>query len=45
MMVTDVCTVRYVASSTLNALAEMFSGAKAIMDWLGTCASLVAAEV
>lgn len=35
---------RYVAVCTLKALAEMFSSAKAIMDWLGTCATLVASE-
>lgn len=34
----------YVAVCTLNGLAEMFSSAKAIMDWLGTCATLVASE-
>eukprot|EP00605_Chrysophyceae_sp_TOSAG23-4_P002945 GSChrysophyteH1.ASY1.ANO1.3243.1 assembled CDS len=33
---------RYLADLTLNSLEEMFSGAKEIMDWLGTCAHLVA---
>jgi hypothetical protein len=34
-----------VANLTLESLQEMFSGAKEIMDWLGTVASLVAAQV
>jgi DNA-directed RNA polymerase len=34
----------YVAANTLNALTEMFSSAKAIMDWLANCATLVASE-
>lgn len=36
---------RYVANLTLDSLAEMFTGAKLIMDWLATCAQLVAKEV
>eukprot|EP00596_Hydrurales_sp_CCMP1899_P000357 CAMPEP_0119048724 /NCGR_PEP_ID=MMETSP1177-20130426/60699_1 /TAXON_ID=2985 /ORGANISM="Ochromonas sp, Strain CCMP1899" /LENGTH=975 /DNA_ID=CAMNT_0007025033 /DNA_START=116 /DNA_END=3043 /DNA_ORIENTATION=+ len=34
----------YVAKETLDSLNEMFVGAKGIMDWLTTCASLVASE-
>lgn len=34
----------YVANLTLESLQEMFIGANLIMDWLGTCASLVAGE-
>ena len=35
---------RYVASITLSKLAELFSSARNIMDWLATCASLVAKQ-
>lgn len=34
----------YLASLTLESLAEMFSSAKAIMDWLSQCANIVASE-
>jgi len=34
----------YLANLTLKSLEEMFSGAKDIMDWLGTCAHLIAKE-
>ena len=36
---------RYLANLTLESLQEMFTGAKDIMDWLGTCAALVASQV
>ena len=32
------------ANLTLSSLQEMFAGAKEIMDWLGTCASLVSEQ-
>ena len=35
---------RYVASITLSKLAELFSAARNIMEWLATCASLVAKQ-
>jgi hypothetical protein len=34
----------YGAHVTFDALAELFGGARAIMEWLGQCASLVAAR-
>ena len=34
----------YLANLTLKSLEEMFSGAKDIMDWLGTCAHIIAKE-
>lgn len=34
----------YLANLTLASLEEMFSGAKDIMDWLGNCSKLVAAN-
>ena len=34
----------YLANLTLASLEEMFSGAKHIMDWLGACSKLVAAN-
>ena len=37
-------SARYIANLTLNSLEEMFSGAKEIMDWLATCAHLVAQQ-
>jgi DNA-dependent RNA polymerase len=37
--------LRYLANLTLESLAEMFTSAKDIMDWLGQCASLVASQV
>ena len=37
--------LRYLANLTLESLQEMFTSAKDIMDWLGTCASLVASQV
>jgi len=35
---------RYVATITLSKLAELFSAARNIMEWLSTCASLVARQ-
>jgi len=35
---------RYIAFLTLESLQEMFKGASGIMNWLSTCASLVAQE-
>jgi DNA-directed RNA polymerase len=35
---------RYVANLTLDSLQEMFTSARAIMDWLATCASLVSSQ-
>lgn len=35
---------RYVANLTLDSLGEMFGNARSIMDWLGTCALLVASQ-
>jgi len=35
---------RYVATITLSKLAELFSAARNIMEWLATCASLVAKQ-
>ncbi len=35
---------RYVATVTLSKLAELFSAARNIMEWLATCASLVAKQ-
>lgn len=35
---------RYVANLTLDSLAEMFSSAREIMDWLADCAALVASQ-
>lgn len=34
----------YLANLTLVSLSEMFSSARGIMDWLGTCAKLVAQQ-
>ena len=35
---------RYLASLTLGAIAEMFTGARSIMDWLAECARIVASH-
>ena len=34
----------YVARQTMDAMAQLFTSARAIMDWLATCARLVARE-
>ena len=36
---------RYIANLALDSLSEMFTGAKLIMDWLATCATLVSSQV
>lgn len=35
---------RYVATVTLSSLAELFSSARLIMEWLADCSSLVAKQ-